>query len=81
MGPAACGSPPYSEGLSHPPPDPSGRVGPSPLACGGLPAAGVIGEAMVAFELARALLEKFGADSLKELSRNLTAYARQVKQF
>ena len=46
-----------------------------------VPAAGVIGEAMIAFELARAILEKFGGDSLRELRRNYQNYLRQVKQF
>ncbi|MBI2104331.1 MAG: chorismate synthase [Candidatus Omnitrophica bacterium] len=46
-----------------------------------VPAAGVIGEAMAAFELARAVLEKFGGDSLRELQRNLDGYRRQVSRF
>jgi chorismate synthase len=46
-----------------------------------VPAAGVVGEAMVAFELARALLEKFGGDSLGELLRNYRSYFKQVKAF
>ena len=46
-----------------------------------VPAAGVIGEAMVAFELARAVLEKFGGDSLRELKRNYANYLRQVRRF
>ena len=46
-----------------------------------VPAAGVIGEAMIAFELARAVLEKFGGDSLHELQRNYDSYRRQVQQF
>lgn len=46
-----------------------------------VPAAGVIGEAMVAFELANAMLQKFGGDSLKELQRNLQAYKQQVREF
>ena len=46
-----------------------------------VPAAGVIGEAMVAFELARAVLEKFGGDSLRELRRNYDGYLRQVRRF
>jgi len=46
-----------------------------------VPAAGVIGEAMIAFELARAVLEKFGGDSLKELQRNVSGYLRHVKVF
>ena len=46
-----------------------------------VPAAGVVGEAMVAFELARAVLEKFGSDSLKELQRNHRNYLQQVRSF
>ena len=46
-----------------------------------VPAAGVIGEAMIAFELARAVLEKFGSDSLRELKRNHQSYLQQVKKF
>ena len=46
-----------------------------------MPAAGVIGEAMLAFELANALLEKFGGDSLRELKRHYGGYRRQVKRF
>jgi len=37
-------------------------------------AAGVVGEAALAFEISSALLEKFGADSLKEIKRNLKAF-------
>jgi len=39
-----------------------------------VPAAGVIGEAVVAFEIARALREKFGGDSLDEMTRNYRGY-------
>ncbi len=46
-----------------------------------VPAAGVIGEAMIAFELAKAILEKFGGDSLRELLRNYNGYLRQVHRF
>jgi chorismate synthase len=46
-----------------------------------VPAAGVAGEAMVGFVLARALLEKFGGDSLEEMRRNYTSYLEQVKRF
>jgi chorismate synthase len=38
----------------------------------------VVGEAMVAFEVANALLEKFGGDSLKETKRNFDGYKKQV---
>jgi len=43
-----------------------------------VPAAGVIGEAMVAIVLARAMLEKFGGDSLTETKRNFVAYQRTI---
>jgi len=46
-----------------------------------VPAAGVIGEAMIAFELANAMLQKFGGDSLKEIERNLKGYLQQVNRF
>ena len=46
-----------------------------------LPAAGVIGEAMVSIVLAQALLEKFGGDSLGETKRNLESYLKQVNQY
>jgi chorismate synthase len=46
-----------------------------------VPAAGVIGEAMVALVLASATLEKFGGDSLAETKRNYEAYLDQVKNF
>jgi chorismate synthase len=36
---------------------------------------------MVAFELARAVLEKFGGDSLRELTRHMEGYARQLQRF
>ena len=39
-----------------------------------VPAAAVVGEAMVALVLADAVLEKFGGDSVSELLRNFTAY-------
>jgi chorismate synthase len=43
-----------------------------------LPAAGVVGEAMVAIVLADAFLEKFGGDSIGELRRNLDGYRSQA---
>lgn len=39
-----------------------------------VPAAGVVGEAMLALVLADALLEKFGGDSLQEIQRNIRGY-------
>jgi chorismate synthase len=46
-----------------------------------VPAAGVVGEAMVALVLAQALLEKFGGDSLGETRRNFDAYCEQLRKF
>jgi chorismate synthase len=46
-----------------------------------VPAASVIGEAMVALVLADALLEKLGGDSMKELGRNLAGYEEQLRQY
>ncbi len=46
-----------------------------------VPAAGVIGEAMVAIVLAQAFLEKFGGDSLGETRRNFDGYKEQVKNY
>lgn len=44
-----------------------------------LPAAGVVGEAMVAIVLADAMLEKFGGDSLGEMRRNFEGYLEQLR--
>ena len=46
-----------------------------------VPAAGVIGEAMVAIVLAGSFLEKFGGDSLAETRRNFNAYQEQVRAY
>src|SRR6185436_13248663 len=46
-----------------------------------VPAAGVIGEAMVAIVLADAAREKFGGDSLGEMKRNFEAYLEQLKHY
>ena len=45
-----------------------------------VPAAGVVAEAMVALVLARAVLEKFGGDSVMETKRNIAAYNEYVSQ-
>jgi chorismate synthase len=45
------------------------------------PAAAVVGEAVVAFELAAAFLEKFGGDSLHEIRRNYEGYLEQIRNF
>ncbi|MFY9751673.1 MAG: chorismate synthase [Candidatus Acidiferrales bacterium] len=46
-----------------------------------VPAAGVVGEAMVALELAGAYIEKFGGDSLGEMRRNFDGYCKQIENF
>ncbi|MBL0162000.1 MAG: chorismate synthase [Bryobacterales bacterium] len=46
-----------------------------------VPAAGVIGEAMVAIVLAQAVLEKFGGDSVVESRRNYDSYIQQVREY
>jgi chorismate synthase len=45
-----------------------------------VPAAAVVGEAMVAFVLADAFLEKFGGDSIEEIERHYEATAEQIRQ-
>lgn len=46
-----------------------------------VPAAGVAAESMVALTLVRCALEKFGGDSLTELSRNFRGYLEQLKNY
>jgi chorismate synthase len=46
-----------------------------------VPAAGVIGEAMVALVLSQAFLDKFGGDSLGETRRNYDGYVKQIERF
>jgi chorismate synthase len=46
-----------------------------------VPAAGVIGEAMVALVLAQAMREKFGGDSLDEMQRNFNGYREQLRVY
>lgn len=46
-----------------------------------IPAAAVIAEAVVAFELAAAFLDKFGGDSRAEIERNYKGYLEQVRNF
>jgi chorismate synthase len=43
-----------------------------------VPAAGVIGEAMVALVLAEALLEKFGGDHIEETKRNFRSFMENI---
>jgi chorismate synthase len=46
-----------------------------------VPAAGVIGEAMLAIVLANAMREKFGGDSIDEMKRNFDSYLRSVRNY
>jgi chorismate synthase len=46
-----------------------------------VPAAGVAAEAMVAFVIAKLALEKFGADSARELCRNYQGYLEQIRRY
>ncbi|MBN1526742.1 MAG: chorismate synthase [Candidatus Omnitrophica bacterium] len=46
-----------------------------------VPAAGVIGEAVTAIEIANAMLGKFGGDSVDEMKRNFKGYVKQVRRF
>jgi chorismate synthase len=44
-----------------------------------VPAAAVVGEAVVAWELANALLEKFGGDTVEDVRRAVEAYAARIR--
>jgi len=46
-----------------------------------VPAAGVIGESMVALVLAEAMREKFGGDSMGEMRRNYEGYREQLRGY
>ncbi len=46
-----------------------------------VPAAGVIGEAMLAIVLANSMREKFGGDSVDEMKRNFEGYQHSVANF
>lgn len=46
-----------------------------------VPAAAVVAEAVVAIEIADAMLEKFGGDCMEEISTNLSAYSDHVRSF
>ncbi len=45
-----------------------------------VPAAGVIGEAVVCIEIAKFMKEKFGGDSLSEMKRNYSAYMNNIRK-
>jgi chorismate synthase len=44
-----------------------------------VPAAAIVGEAMVAYALTSAVIEKFGGDSLEEFQRNVATYMEDVQ--
>ncbi len=46
-----------------------------------VPAASVVAEAVVAFEIAAAFMEKFGGDSVAETRRNYDGYLQYVREF
>ena len=46
-----------------------------------VPAAGVIGEAMIAITLANSMREKFGGDSIEEMRRNYDGYVKSIDEY
>jgi chorismate synthase len=46
-----------------------------------VPAASVIGEAVVSLVIADSFLEKFGGDSMDEVKRNYKGYLKQIREF
>ncbi len=46
-----------------------------------VPAAGVIGEAMLSVVLANSMREKFGGDSIEEMLRNYEAYQKSIAEY
>ena len=46
-----------------------------------VPAAGIIGEAMLAIVLANAMREKFGGDSIDEMRRNYDSYLDSISKY
>jgi len=44
-------------------------------------ACGVVAEAACSFEIANAMIEKFGGDSLLEMKRNVKGYVEQIRKF
>ncbi len=45
-----------------------------------VPAVGVIGEAMLAYVIADAFLEKFGSDTMRDIQANFAAYLRRLNE-
>lgn len=46
-----------------------------------VPAASVVGEAVVALVIADSFLQKFGGDSMEEIKRNFKGYLKQISKF
>jgi len=46
-----------------------------------VPAAGVIGESMLAIVLANAMREKFGGDSIEEMTRNFESFMESIRKY
>jgi chorismate synthase len=46
-----------------------------------VPAAGIVAESAVAVEVANAMIEKFGGDSVSEMRRNYDGYLKQLRRF
>ncbi|MBI5409224.1 MAG: chorismate synthase [Nitrospirae bacterium] len=46
-----------------------------------VPAASVIGEAVTALVIADSFLDKFGGDSMEEITRNYEGYLKQIREF
>ena len=46
-----------------------------------VPAAGIVGEAVAAFDIANAMCEKLGGDSIGEMKRNFDSYINEVRKF
>jgi len=46
-----------------------------------VPAAGVVGEGVAALEIAGAIIDKFGGDSVAEMKRNFEGYIKQMRNF
>jgi chorismate synthase len=46
-----------------------------------VPAAGIVAESAVAVEVANAMIEKFGGDSVPEMRRNYDGYLKQLRKF
>jgi len=46
-----------------------------------VPAASVVGEAVIAFEISNAFIDKFGGDSVDEIKRNYKGYLEYLRKF